>query len=64
MSGLRDGAIIPSGLLVLGTAIVKREWTPYAVLVAVILSAYKLWSSRTFTNSIPIKVIRAATNTS
>lgn len=42
----RDGVYIPSGLLVIGTLIVKREWVPYAVALAVLLSGYKIWSDR------------------
>ncbi|RDL34338.1 NADH-cytochrome b5 reductase [Venustampulla echinocandica] len=41
-----DGVYIPSGLLVVGCLIVKREWVPYAVVLAVTLSAFKLWSNR------------------
>lgn len=41
-----DGIYIPAGLLVVGVAIVKKEWLPYAVLVAVALSAIKFWRSR------------------
>jgi hypothetical protein len=40
-----DGIYIPSALLVVGCVIVKREWAPYAVVVALLLSGYKLWSS-------------------
>jgi cytochrome-b5 reductase len=40
-----DGIYIPSALLVVGCVIVKREWAPYAVAVALLLSGYKLWSS-------------------
>jgi len=40
-----DGIYIPSALLVVGCLIVKREWVPYAVAVAALLSGYKLWSS-------------------
>ncbi|PSS28161.1 hypothetical protein M430DRAFT_132397 [Amorphotheca resinae ATCC 22711] len=39
-----DGIYIPSGLLVLGCLIVKREWVPYAVVLAAVISGYKLWS--------------------
>jgi cytochrome-b5 reductase len=42
-----DGVYIPAGLLVFGTFIVKKEWTPYAALVAVILSVWKFNSLRT-----------------
>ncbi|KAJ4419325.1 NADH-cytochrome b5 reductase [Gnomoniopsis sp. IMI 355080] len=36
-----DGIYIPAGLIVLGTAIVKREWLPYAVVLAIALGAIK-----------------------
>ena len=39
-----DSIYIPSGLLVVGCLIVKREWVPYAVVVAALLSGYKLLS--------------------
>ena len=37
-----DSFYIPSGLLVVGCLIVKREWVPYAVVVAALLSGYRL----------------------
>jgi cytochrome-b5 reductase len=40
-----DGIYIPSGLLVIGTLIVKREWLPYAVAVAVALGTFKVWNN-------------------
>jgi cytochrome-b5 reductase len=40
-----DGIYIPSGLLVVGTLIVKREWVPYAILLALVLGGYKVWSN-------------------
>lgn len=43
-----NGIYIPAGLLVFGTAIVKREWTPYAVLLAIVLGVWKFYSQRTF----------------
>lgn len=43
-----DGIYIPAGLLVVGVAIVKKEWLPYAVLVTLALSAIKFWRSREF----------------
>lgn len=41
-----DGIYIPSGLLVVGTLIVKKEWAPYAVLVAILLGSIKFYNSR------------------
>jgi cytochrome-b5 reductase len=40
-----DGVYIPSGLLIVGTLIVKREWVPYAILLALALGGYKVWSN-------------------
>ena len=42
----RDGVYIPAGLLVVGTLIVKRDWLPYAVLVALALGSWKFYSMR------------------
>ncbi|KAG8165536.1 hypothetical protein KVR01_004088 [Diaporthe batatas] len=41
-----DGIYIPAGLLVVGVAIVKKEWLPYAVLVTLALSAIKFLRSQ------------------
>ncbi|KAI0115148.1 ferredoxin reductase-like protein [Daldinia grandis] len=40
-----DGIYIPAGLLVLGTFIVKKEWTPAAALVAIALGLIKYYRS-------------------
>lgn len=47
-----DGIYIPCGLLVIGTIIVKREWVPYAVLVAIALGSMKYY------NNLPKKVLQ------
>ncbi|KAI0194184.1 hypothetical protein F4808DRAFT_353138 [Astrocystis sublimbata] len=47
-----DGIYIPAGLIVFGTFIVKRDWTPYAALVAILLGVWK------FTQSQPKKVLK------
>ncbi|KAI0914443.1 hypothetical protein F4824DRAFT_508893 [Ustulina deusta] len=47
-----DGIYIPAGLLVFGTFIVKKEWVPYAALLAVLLGVWK------FTSSQPKKVLK------
>lgn len=44
-----DGIYIPSGLLILGCFIVKKDWLPFAVALAAVLGGYKIWSSRKFT---------------
>ena len=41
-----DGIYIPAGLLVFGTFIVKREWLPYAVALALALGAFKFIRTR------------------
>ncbi|KXX78212.1 NADH-cytochrome b5 reductase 1 [Madurella mycetomatis] len=47
-----DGIYIPVGLLVVGTAIVKREWTVYALLLGIVLGSVK------FYNNLPKKVLK------
>ncbi|KAK7988132.1 Vacuolar ATP synthase subunit B [Apiospora arundinis] len=47
-----NGIYIPAGLLVFGTFIVKREWVPYAVLLALALGAWK------FIDQQPKKVLK------
>ncbi|KAF2200775.1 oxidoreductase, FAD-binding family protein [Delitschia confertaspora ATCC 74209] len=46
------GIYIPSGLLIVGVAIVKKEWLPYAVALAAVLSAWKIY------NNTPRKVLK------
>lgn len=57
-----DGIYIPAGLLVVGTIIVKREWTPWAVLVALILGAIKAYRVREYNQSQPNMVSYTATS--
>jgi len=40
------GVYIPSALLVVGVAIVKKEWLPYAAIVAVVLGSWKVYSNK------------------
>jgi len=42
-----DGIYIPAGLIVVGIYIVKKDWLPYAVVVAVALGALKFFNLRT-----------------
>lgn len=42
------GIYIPATLLVVGTAIVNRDWIPYAVGVALVLSGFKVYRGRKF----------------
>jgi len=41
------GVYAPSALLVLGVAIVKREWLPYAAIFATLVGSYKIYFSST-----------------
>lgn len=43
-----DGIYIPLGLLVVGTAIVKREWTAYALLLGIVMGSMKYYRNRMF----------------
>ncbi len=40
-----NGIYIPCGLLLVGTAITKSEWLPYAVVVAVLLGTWKAYNN-------------------
>ncbi|KAI1003799.1 NADH-cytochrome b5 reductase 1 [Podosphaera aphanis] len=53
-SAFRDGFFIPSALLILGTAIVKIDWLPYATALALALGSYKAWSTRAKTVLDPV----------
>jgi len=58
-----DGIYIPSGLLIVGCLIVKREWVPYAVVLALALSGYKLYSnSKNNLSALPHDALNIATN--
>lgn len=50
------GVYIPAGLIIVGTFIVRREWLPYAVVLAAVLGAWKIYNNR---NSL-VKTRRAA----
>ncbi|MCJ1312820.1 NADH-cytochrome b5 reductase [Agyrium rufum] len=41
-----QGIYIPSGLLLLGCAICKAAWLPYAVAMALVLGSYKVWANQ------------------
>lgn len=41
-----DGIYIPAGLLLLGTAITKRDWLPYAVVLTLALGVLKFIRTR------------------
>lgn len=43
-----QGVYIPSALLVVGTAIMKREWVPYAIVLAAVLGSWKVYSNGVF----------------
>lgn len=41
-----NGVYIPWALLVVGTAIVKREWTPFAMVIGLLLGGWKIYNNR------------------
>lgn len=41
-----NGVYIPSALLIVGIAIVKIQWLPYAAILASLIGGYKIFSSR------------------
>ncbi|KAL8969246.1 MAG: hypothetical protein Q9183_002089 [Haloplaca sp. 2 TL-2023] len=41
------GVYVPSALLIVGVALAKREWVPFAVVIALVLGGYKYWSTQT-----------------
>ncbi|KAJ9645692.1 NADH-cytochrome b5 reductase [Coniosporium tulheliwenetii] len=41
-----NGVYIPSALLIVGCAIVKKEWLPFAVLLAAILGGWKVYNNQ------------------
>lgn len=41
-----DGIYIPAGLLIFGTWIAKKDWLPYAIALALALSAVKFYRTR------------------
>ena len=43
-----NGVYIPSALIVVGTLIVKQEFLPYAIALALVLGGYKIYSTRKF----------------
>lgn len=45
-----QGIYIPSGLLIVGTFIIKQEWLPYAVALAVALGSWKVWMNSKSSN--------------
>jgi hypothetical protein len=44
-----NGVYIPSALILVGVAIVKKEWLPYALVVVSLIGGYKVFSNRTAT---------------
>jgi cytochrome-b5 reductase len=41
-----DGVYIPSALILVGTAITRIQWLPYAVVLVAVLSGWKIYSSQ------------------
>ena len=42
-----NGVYIPSALIIVGVAIVKKDWLPYALIVVSLLGGYKVFNNRT-----------------
>ena len=42
----RDYVFIPAGLLVVGTFILKKEWTVYAIVLAIAFGTYNYYALR------------------
>lgn len=40
------GVYIPSALLLIGVAIAKKEWLPFAAVASVLLGGYRFYSNR------------------
>lgn len=47
-SSFINGVYIPVALIIVGTAIVKTEWVPYAGILAAVLGGWKVYTSRGF----------------
>jgi len=45
-SAFINGIYVPSGLLIFGCLIVKKEWLPYAVALSLVLGGWKVFSSQ------------------
>jgi len=56
-----DGVYIPSGLLIVGCLIVKREWLPFAVAIALMLGGWKIYNSRTFPADLTLRSLIEST---
>lgn len=41
-----NGVYIPSALLLVGIAILKADWTPYAAALALLLGSWKVYTNR------------------
>lgn len=52
-----DYVYIPGALLVVGTLIVKREWAPYSILLALVLGAYNFWNFRESRRPSPLSAL-------
>lgn len=46
-----QGVYIPAALLLVGTAIMKREWLPFAAVLAAVLGGWKVFRNSEFARS-------------
>lgn len=51
------GVYIPSALLLAGVAVAKKEWLPFAAIIAVLLGGYKFYSNREPFSELPMGTI-------
>lgn len=43
-----NGVYIPSALLIAGVALTKKEWLPFAAIIAILLGVWKVYSNRMY----------------
>ena len=55
---LIDYVYVPAALLVVGTLIVKRDWTPYSVALAVAFGTYNFFQFRQYSpNNVTVALV-------
>jgi cytochrome-b5 reductase len=54
---LIDYVYVPAALLVVGTLVVKREWTPYSVALALAFGTWNFFQFRQYISFLPLMFI-------